>query len=173
MNRAGSDEENSNAWLMERNLHQRAVLLSLFAALLLLIDLYPFFQRVDSPAPVLVSSTPAGENASWLLQLAPQDSAAAMDGAFSLVNSPAQGAALANDCSVPPELAPFFALAMDINRARIKDLTLLAGIGPALGQRIVAEREKNGPFESPQALLRVAGIGPKTLAGLAPHICTR
>ncbi len=53
---------------------------------------------------------------------------------------------------------------MDPNRAGVAELTRLPGIGPALAGRIVAERDRHGPYASPEALLRVRGIGPKTLA---------
>ncbi|MDO5673582.1 MAG: helix-hairpin-helix domain-containing protein [bacterium] len=163
MSRTGSIEENSHAWLVERNLRQRAILLSLFAALLLFVDFYPFFQSISSKPSAILSLDLAGGNTPRLRLVEPP--AAAVGTAHTVL--------LPDDCSVPPQFAPFFALAMDINRAQVKDLTFLPGIGPALGRRIVAEREKNGPYENTQALLRVSGIGPQTLAGLAPRICTR
>jgi len=52
---------------------------------------------------------------------------------------------------------------IDPNRASAPELTRLPGIGPALAARIVADRGQNGVFRSPEALLRVHGIGPKTL----------
>jgi competence protein ComEA len=52
---------------------------------------------------------------------------------------------------------------IDPNRASASELTRLPGIGPALAGRIVADRGQNGVFRSPEALLRVHGIGPKTL----------
>ena len=52
---------------------------------------------------------------------------------------------------------------IDPNRASAPELTRLPGIGPALAARIVADRGQNGLFRSPEALLRVRGIGPKTL----------
>ena len=59
---------------------------------------------------------------------------------------------------------------IDINRATAAELEALPGIGPALAQRIVADREVNGPFRRPQDLTRVAGIGAKTLEKLLPYI---
>lgn len=39
----------------------------------------------------------------------------------------------------------------------------LTGIGPALAARIVRDREENGPYESPEALMRVPGIGERVI----------
>lgn len=52
---------------------------------------------------------------------------------------------------------------IDPNRASVSELVRLPGIGPSLAGRIVADRDQHGAFPSPQALLRVRGIGPKTL----------
>lgn len=57
---------------------------------------------------------------------------------------------------------------MDLNRAGIRDLTLLPGIGPGLARRIVDERRRGGPFGSPSDLARVKGIPRKTLDGIQP-----
>lgn len=56
--------------------------------------------------------------------------------------------------------------AINLNTADLTTLETLPGIGPALGSRIVAWREANGPFENVEDLLAVAGIGEKVLAGL-------
>ncbi len=52
---------------------------------------------------------------------------------------------------------------LDLNRASAEELEKLAGIGPVLARRIVEWRENHGPFRSVQDLLKVPGIGPKTL----------
>jgi len=52
---------------------------------------------------------------------------------------------------------------LNLNRATAKELEALPGIGPALAARIVAYREEHGPFAALDDLLRVPGIGPKTL----------
>jgi competence ComEA-like helix-hairpin-helix protein len=55
---------------------------------------------------------------------------------------------------------------LDINRATVAELARLPGVGPGLAQRIFDERERRGRFDSPEALRRVVGIGPKKLAAL-------
>ncbi|GAA1484822.1 ComEA family DNA-binding protein [Brachybacterium fresconis] len=52
---------------------------------------------------------------------------------------------------------------IDLNTADATELEALPGVGPAIAQRIVEHREKNGPFASVDALLEVSGIGPATL----------
>lgn len=55
---------------------------------------------------------------------------------------------------------------IDLNNADQTELETLPGIGPALGQRIIDWREKNGRFQSVDDLLAVSGIGEKLLAGI-------
>lgn len=55
---------------------------------------------------------------------------------------------------------------LDINRATAAELQTLPGIGPTLAARIVAFRDENGPFAGVDDLVRVPGIGPKTVAAL-------
>jgi len=59
---------------------------------------------------------------------------------------------------------------IDVDRASPEDLTRLPRIGPALARRIVEERERGGPFGSASGLIRVAGIGPKTLDALVSYV---
>jgi competence ComEA-like helix-hairpin-helix protein len=56
--------------------------------------------------------------------------------------------------------------ALNVNRATAVDLEALPGIGPALAQRIVADRQARGPFATVRALDRVPGIGPALLGRL-------
>lgn len=51
---------------------------------------------------------------------------------------------------------------VNINTATVEELVQLDRIGTQYAQRIVAYREANGPFASPQDILNVKGIGPKT-----------
>ncbi|MEI6739241.1 MAG: ComEA family DNA-binding protein [Gemmatimonadaceae bacterium] len=57
-----------------------------------------------------------------------------------------------------------------VNRATAQELERLPGIGPALAQRLVAYRERHGPFRSLDDLLGVPGIGKATAAKLAPSV---
>jgi len=51
---------------------------------------------------------------------------------------------------------------ININKASAVELTQLKRIGPKLSERIVEYREKHGPFERPEDIIQVKGIGPKT-----------
>jgi len=57
-----------------------------------------------------------------------------------------------------------------LNRAAEDDLTKLPGIGPSRAKAILALRARLGRFRAPQDLLRVKGIGRKTLARLLPLV---
>jgi len=59
---------------------------------------------------------------------------------------------------------------IDIDRASADVLERLPGIGPGLAARIAADREQRGPFRTPDGLLRVRGIGPRTLAKIRPYL---
>ena len=61
-------------------------------------------------------------------------------------------------------------LRIDINSAEEKLLVLLPRIGPVLASRIVEYRIKNGPFLTLDDVIKVRGIGPKTLERIRPYI---
>jgi competence protein ComEA len=50
---------------------------------------------------------------------------------------------------------------ININTASVEELSGLKGIGPSHAAKIVAYREKNGPFKMPEDLIQVSGIGQK------------
>jgi len=54
------------------------------------------------------------------------------------------------------------AVKVNINKASVTELTKLKKIGQKYAERIVAYREKNGPFEKPEDIIKVKGIGQKT-----------
>ncbi len=68
-------------------------------------------------------------------------------------------------------MAVLFALAItapllaeiDVNTASSAELQSVKGIGPATAQKIIDDRDANGPFNSINDVVRVKGIGEKTL----------
>lgn len=62
---------------------------------------------------------------------------------------------------------------IDLNRASEIELDRLAGVGPALAARIVADRAASGAFTQVDQLVRVSGIGPATLERLRPQLEAR
>jgi len=67
----------------------------------------------------------------------------------------------------PPQTVTF---QLDINQAEWPEWTVLPDVGETLAKRIVAEREAGGPFRDHTDLLRVRGIGPRTLERLRPYL---
>lgn len=59
---------------------------------------------------------------------------------------------------------------IDLNRATETDLKRLPGIGPKIAARILAYRDEHGPFATVDALAKVSGIGPRTVAKLKPLV---
>lgn len=62
---------------------------------------------------------------------------------------------------------------VDLNRAGVRDLEALPGIGPVLARRIVTHRDRHGPFHRLEDLLQVEGIGPRLLERLRAGIVIR
>ncbi|MGH7718591.1 MAG: ComEA family DNA-binding protein [Gemmatimonadaceae bacterium] len=59
---------------------------------------------------------------------------------------------------------------VDLDRASAAEIERLPRIGPALAQRIVADRDSLGPFGSLERFQRVRGVGPVMAKVLAPHV---
>lgn len=57
-----------------------------------------------------------------------------------------------------------------LNSATAADLDGLPGVGPSTADKIIADRDANGPFAAPEDLMRVSGIGPKKFEALKDFI---
>lgn len=68
-------------------------------------------------------------------------------------------------------LAPFGALAaVDVNTADAAALEQIKGVGPARAAAIVKYRNENGPFTSVDELVKVPGIGEKSVEQLRDQV---
>lgn len=64
-------------------------------------------------------------------------------------------------------------LSVNLNAASADELAELPGIGEVLAGRIIAWREKNGPFARIDQVMAVSGIGPATYERIRPHVRAR
>lgn len=60
---------------------------------------------------------------------------------------------------------------VNLNSATVEELDELPGVGEKTAQAIVDDREENGPFASPEDLMRVSGIGEKKFERLEAMVC--
>ncbi len=61
-------------------------------------------------------------------------------------------------------------LSVNVNTASASELQRLPGIGKVTAQNIIDYRTEKGEFSSPEDLLKVKGIGSKTLEGIRDQI---
>lgn len=60
---------------------------------------------------------------------------------------------------------------LNVNRATAREMELLPGVGPKLGQRIEAFRNLSGEFRSADDLLSVPGVGRALVSKIQSRIC--
>jgi competence ComEA-like helix-hairpin-helix protein len=65
---------------------------------------------------------------------------------------------------------PLPTVVIDLNQATRKELMDLPGIREVLADRILADRQKQGPYRSVDELDRVFGIGKKTIEKIRPYV---
>ena len=61
---------------------------------------------------------------------------------------------------------------ININKATVEELVQIKGIGQKYAERIVAFRDKNGPFNKIEDIMNVKGIGPKKFESIKDLITT-
>ena len=79
-------------------------------------------------------------------------------------------ASAAETKSAPKAKAASSGAVVDLNAAGADELAEVPGIGDSIAKRIIEFRDKNGPFQSVDDLLKVQGIGEKSLQKLRPHL---
>jgi len=62
------------------------------------------------------------------------------------------------------------ARSVNVNDAEAAELERLPRVGPALAQRIIEYRQRQGPFRTIEELEHVPGIGPKILEAIRPYV---
>ena len=76
-------------------------------------------------------------------------------------------------CAVSAAERELPATPIDLNTATVEELTAVRGIGEVTARRIVAFREEHGPFKRVDELLKVQGIGEKSLEKIAPQLTVK
>ena len=130
--------------------HAKLALVALLGLVLLAIS--PFLRREKPLAPLTTHSPP-----NTVVVHAPGE----------LVPGGAQAPMLADRVNV---ISLSDGALIDLNRADAAALERLPRIGPAMAQRIVADREAHGLFRQVSELDRVPGIGSRTIELLAPFV---
>ena len=80
------------------------------------------------------------------------------------------GYVAAVDRSTPKKSVKKYTGIININRATKAELDSLVGIGPVIAGKIVTYRNQNGSFMAIEDLLKVSGIGAKTLERIRPRL---
>ncbi len=62
------------------------------------------------------------------------------------------------------------AFVVDLNNAGLGELMALPDVGPSMAKRILDYRQSEGPFQTVEELMKVRGIGEKTLQHLYPML---
>lgn len=91
------------------------------------------------------------------------------------IHVPRQGEAVATEqtssgAASRPDASPSSSGVININTATTEELDSLPGVGPSTAAAIVEDRERNGPFASPEDLMRVSGIGEGKFSKLKDQI---
>jgi competence protein ComEA len=96
-------------------------------------------------------------------------SSEAAPGAIRFLGDSASGSPGAHRDSVVAHARPLGAgERIDVDRAGVRELERLPGVGPGLARRIAADRDARGPFGGLTGLDRVPGVGPGLISRIGP-----
>ncbi|HEX6089472.1 MAG TPA: helix-hairpin-helix domain-containing protein [Gemmatimonadales bacterium] len=96
-------------------------------------------------------------------------SSEAAPGAIRFLGDSANGSPRAHRDSVMAHARPLGrGERIDLDRASVRELERLPGVGPGLARKIAADRDARGPFGSLAGLDRVPGVGAGLLARIGP-----
>ena len=59
---------------------------------------------------------------------------------------------------------------VNLNTAGTEQLSTIPGIGESMARRIIEWRDEHGPFRRVEDLMKVKGIGEKSLEKMRPHV---
>lgn len=90
--------------------------------------------------------------------------------AVSLMLAVMQPACLAAIGPAAAKGAPVMEGVVNLNTATKTELIKLPRVGESVARRIIAFREQHGPFQRPEDLMNVQGIGERTFNKLRPHL---
>ena len=130
--------------------------------------------RTTPPAPVADAPPERTVVRSWLWLRDHDQTFVAVFVALFLVIVGANWVKLSGWGAAPLEVdrlpARRFDFRIDINKASWVEWSQIEDIGEATARKIVEDRKTNGPFRNVSDLLRVKGIGPKTLDRMRPFL---
>lgn len=119
--------------------------------------------ETDPDLPVLLS--PTVQNAARVLSLVAIVTIGLL--AYGSIRNPAPTDNERRDPTGSHHASPIFQI--DINLADQRELTMMPGIGELTANRILQDRDQNGPFATLDDLTRVPGVGPKTVRDIRPY----
>ena len=80
--------------------------------------------------------------------------------------APTTQSATSNNARVTPPTA-----CINLNTATIEQLIQLPGIGEVMSQKIIAHRERHGPFRRPEDLIIIEGFSEKKYNAIKDLVC--
>lgn len=91
-------------------------------------------------------------------------------GLFVLLSAVVAWSAGLNSAATATDTKPVENVPVDINTASAEELVAIPGVGEATARRIIDWRDEHGPFRRVEDLMKIQGIGEKSLEKMRPHV---